>query len=158
MKSENEPALARGAVVTLREITKETFDDFCELSVADEQKKFVAPNDYSVAEAHFNPGRAWLRGIYADEKPIGFLMLDDQPSLPEYYLWRFMIDARFQSMGFGSQALELLIDHVRTRPGAKELLTSIVPAKGGPQAFYEKHGFKLTGEIQDGESMMRLKL
>lgn len=158
MNTESDPVLLRGATVALQEITKDTFDDFCDLSVRDDQKKFVAPNDYSIAEAHFNPTRAWFRGIYADEKPVGFLMLDDQPSIPEYYLWRFMIDSRYQSMGFGTQALDLLIDHVRTRPEAKELLTSVVPAEGGPQAFYEKQGFKLTGEIQDGESMMSLKL
>ena len=46
--------------------------------------------------------------------------LSDDPETPEYFLWRFMIDARYQSLGFGRQALELVIDHVRTRPSATE--------------------------------------
>ena len=156
--TERQPILTRDSKVTLREITKETFDDFCELSVREEQKNFVAPNEYSIAEAHFNPSRAWFKGIYADEIPVGFLMLDDQPDKPEYYLWRFMIDAKYQSMGFGTGAINLLIDHVKTRPKSRELLTSVVPSDGGPQGFYEKLGFRLTGEIEDGESMMRLEL
>ena len=73
-------------------------------------------------------------------------------------LWRFMIDARWQGMGFGRQAMELLIDHVRTRPKAKELLTSVLQAPGGPQGFYEKLGFALTGEYEEGEAMMSLPL
>jgi diamine N-acetyltransferase len=82
-------------------------------------------------------------------------MLQDQPEKPEYYLWRFMIDARYQGMGFGLQAMALLIEHVRGRPNATELLTSVFQAEGGPQEFYEKLGFELTGEYEEGEAMMR---
>ena len=51
-----------------------------------------------------------------------------------------------------------MIDHVKTRPGATELLTSVHQAEGGPQAFYEKLGFKLTGDYEEGEALMRLPL
>lgn len=152
----NKPTPTSQSAVTLREITKDTFHIFCDLSVAAHQKTFVAPNAYSLAEALFNQERAWFRGIYADETPIGFLMLDDQPHLPEYYLWRLMIDIRYQGNGFGKRAVDLVIEHVKSRPRATELLTSIEP--GGPQGFYEKLGFALTGEFDDEEAMMSLKL
>ena len=150
-------SLTRSSPVSLREVTKETLWDICKLSVTEEQNKFVSNNTYSIAEAHFNQPRAWFRGIYADDTPIGFLMLDDQPDKPEYYLWRFMIDARFQGMGYGRQALNLLIAHVKTRPNATELFTSVVQAEGGPQPFYEKLGFEPTGEYEDGEAVLKLK-
>jgi diamine N-acetyltransferase len=51
-----------------------------------------------------------------------------------------------------------LIDHVRTLPNATAFLTSVVQGDGGPQAFYERLGFRLTGEIDDGEAVMRLAL
>ena len=156
--TKNETTLTLESTVSLREITKETFDDFCELYVKEDQKKFVAPNEYSIAEAHFNPSRAWFRGIYADDTPVGFLMLDDQPDKPEYFIWRFMIDAKYQGMSFGIQALRSLIDHVRDRPNATVLLTSVVQTEGGPQKFYEKAGFQLTGEFEDGEAVMALML
>ena len=85
-------------------------------------------------------------------------MLSDDPDAPEYYLWRYMIDARYQGLGFGRQALLLLIEHVRTRPDAKELLLSYVPAEGGPELFYAGLGFVNTGEVHDGENVMRLTL
>ncbi len=69
-----------------------------------------------------------------------------------------MIDARYQGMSFGRQAMELLIEYVKRRPNATELLTSCVPKEGGPQPFYEKLGFEFTGEYEDGEAMLRLPL
>jgi len=143
--------------VTLREINEETVRTICDLSVRDDQKKFVAPNAVSIAQAYFSK-HAWFRAIYADETPVGFLMLEDQPAKPEYYLWRFMIDARYQGMAFGRRAMELLIRHVETRPDASELLTSVHQAEGGPQGFYERLGFRLTGEYEEGEAILRLPL
>ncbi|MHC5209879.1 MAG: GNAT family N-acetyltransferase [Planctomycetota bacterium] len=143
--------------MTLREITAETFGAVCKLAVNDAQKKFVAPNAYSIAQAHFSE-HAWFRAVYADDTPVGFVMLSDKPEEPEYYLWRFMIDARYQRMGYGRRAIGLLVEHVRTRPGASELLTSVVPGEGGPQPFYEGLGFAPTGEFDEGEAMLRLPL
>lgn len=85
-------------------------------------------------------------------------MLDEDPNKPEYYLWRYMIDAKYQKMGFGRTALLLVIEYVKTRPNAKELSTSIVEAEGSPLGFYESLGFKLTGHYEDGEAVMKLVL
>jgi len=145
------------STVTFREITADTVRDICKLAVREDQQQFVAPNSVSIAQAHFSE-HAWFRAIYADEAPVGFVMLEDQPEKPEYYLWRFMIDIRYQRMGFGRRAIQLLIEHVKTRPGAVELLTSIHQAEGSPQGFYENLGFELTGEIEESEAMMRLRL
>jgi diamine N-acetyltransferase len=143
--------------VTLREITADTVRVICGLSVTEEQKQFVAANALSIAQAYFSE-YAWFRAIYADETPVGFLMLHDQPEKPEYYLWRLMVDKRYQGMGFGRRAVELLIDYVKTRPNVTELLTSIHVAEGSPQGFYERMGFTLTGDMEEDEALMRLRL
>ncbi len=130
----------------------------CKLAVAPSQQHFVASNAVSIAQAYFERETAWFRAVYADETPVGFLMLEDDPTAQEYSLWRFMIDARFQGHGYGRRALELLIAHVRTRPGATELFTSCVPGDGSPCPFYERMGFVYTGEEDDGELVMRLAL
>lgn len=146
------------ATVTLREITKDTVRSVCQLQVAPEQAGFVAPNAISIAQAYFEQDIAWFRAIYADETPVGFVMLEDDPANEEYTLWRFMIDARYQGAGFGRRALELLIAHVKTRPGAQALFTSCVPGNGSPCPFYEKMGFVYMGDEDDGELVMRLDL
>jgi diamine N-acetyltransferase len=147
-----------GANITLRDITKDTLGDILKLKVAPEQEGFVASNAVSIAQAHFEPEIAWFRAVYADEVPVGFVMLEDNPTTAEYVLWRFMIDARFQGRGYGKRALELVIAHVRTRPGARALLTSCVPGDGSPCPFYQKMGFVPTGDVDDGELVMRLDL
>lgn len=146
------------STVSLREITKENGYDILKLQVTEPQKEFVASNVYSLAEAYLEP-HAWPRAIYADETPVGFLMIHDDAEKGEYFLWRFMIDARYQGMGFGRRAIELLIEHVKSRPGATELLTSCVPdLEGNPEPFYARQGFVRTGEVDDGEVVLRLKV
>lgn len=146
-----------GAAVSLREVTADSLDAILTLTVGPDQEDFVAPNAVSIAEAYFEP-KAWFRAVYADETPVGFVMLYDDPEKPDYYLWRFMIDARYQRHGFGRRAMELLIEHVRTRPNAAELRLSYVPAAGGPEAFYTGLGFINTGRIVDDEMEMKLAL
>jgi diamine N-acetyltransferase len=150
--------VTRSAIVTLREITADTVVTICRLKVAPEQENFVAPNAISIAQAYFYPDRAWFRAIYADETPVGFLMLEDNVIEHEYFLWRFMIDARYQGYGFGRRAIELLIEHVKTRPGATSLLTSCVPGDGSPCPFYQRMGFAYTGDEEDGELVMKIGL
>lgn len=142
------------AAVTLREITAETVRVICDLQVRPEQQAFVASNAASIAQAHFDP-KAWFRAIYAGEEPVGFVMLSLDEKTPEYCIWRFMIDARHQGRGYGRAALELAIDAIRGRPGATEVLLSYVPAPGGPEAFYRQAGFQPTGQVIEGEVVMK---
>ena len=144
--------------VVLREITKENLREVLRLKVAPEQERFVAPNAVSIAQAYFDRDIAWFRAIHDGERAVGFLMLEDVPEKASYYLWRFMIDARFQRMGYGRQALERLFEHVRTRPGARTIGTSCVDAPGGPGPFYERMGFTYTGEMDEDERVMRRPL
>ncbi|NJO78756.1 MAG: GNAT family N-acetyltransferase [Cyanobacteria bacterium RM1_2_2] len=144
--------------VTLCEITKENLGSILRLKVTPDQEQFVASNAVSLAEAHFEPELPYFRAIYAGGVPVGFLMLEYNAEEQFYFLWRLMIDERYQKHGYGQQALELLFAHVKTLPNADALYTSCVPAEGGPGPFYEKMGFVYTGEEEDGELYMRREL
>ena len=154
---DSKTSLGIEATVSLREITQETVNSILNLRVTNDQEPFVASNAVSIAQAHFSTD-AWFRAIYADENPVGFLMLSDQPDKGEYFLWRFMVDAQHQGKGYGRRALELLIDHVKTRPNAKELFLSHVPGTGSPEGFYRKLNFEHTGEKTGEELVMKLTL
>ena len=153
------PELGPAATVTLREITAQTVHPVCKLSdtLPEAQTKMVAPNAVSIAQAHFEE-HAWFRAIYANETPVGFIMLWDNPEKAEYFLWRLMIAANEQRKGYGRKAMEQLIEYVRSRPNATELKASYVPIDGGPQAFYHRLGFEETGEVDHGENVIRLPL
>jgi diamine N-acetyltransferase len=150
-------SVAEGAAVELAEVTGDTVRAICRLTVAADQKGFVAPNAISFSEALFE-SKAWYRAIHADGIPVGFLMLYEDPGEPVYFLWRLMVDARYQGKGYGARAMALLVEHVRSRPGATELKTSWVPGPGNPEAFYLRLGFEPTGEIDEGEIVARLAL
>lgn len=147
------------AQVSLREITAETVREICNLSntLTPPRKFMVAPNAVSIAQAHFNEN-AWFRAIYADESPVGFLMLYDDPQKGEYFLWRLMVAGPHHGKGFGRQAIELLVDHVRTRPGATVLVTSCGQGPGSPEGFYRKLGFERNGEMYGTEVGLSLAL
>jgi diamine N-acetyltransferase len=157
MSTNNTNELTRNATVSLREITAKTVHTICELDVTAPQKNFVAPNAISISQAYFEP-KAWFRAIYADEVPVGFVMLFDDPDEPVYFLWRFMIAVDFQGLGFGRQALDLLDEYVRTRPKATDLFVSYVPEEGGPGPFYRKCGFEETGKVHGIEVEMKKSL
>jgi diamine N-acetyltransferase len=144
----------------LVEITAQTLFPVIRLAVAADQRHFVAENAVSIAQAHFEPA-AWFRALEANGEPVGFAMLHD-PSLPGVVLdaesepamvtlWRFMIDERFQRRGYVRHAIDLLTDHVRTRPGITRFATSWVPGPVNPGPFYRRLGFVETGRIVDGE-------
>ncbi len=151
------PGLSNNETVSLRKVTRKTVRKICDLCVAESQKKFVAPNAVSMAEAYFT-SKAWFRAIYTGDTPVGFAMLYEDPRRGRYYLWRFMIDTRYQKKGYGEKALLLIIEHVKSRPRAKFLTLSLVRAEGGPERFYERFGFKFTGKIEEGEHVMKLDL
>ncbi len=154
--------MAQAAAVELREITADTVRAICSLQVSPAQAGFVAPNAVSLAQALFSP-EAWFRAIYADGEPAGFLMLYDErlraeaPAAPALVLWRFMVDARFQGRGVGRAALKQLIERLRAE-GVAELRTSYVPGEGCPEPFYRGLGFVPTGELDEGEIVLALKL
>ena len=152
-------AIGTLARVTLREVTVETLRAVCKLSetLSPAQRKMVADHAFSIAEAHFHP-EAWYRAIYADDVPVGFLMLYDDPDEGEYFLWRLMIGGPYQRMGFGRRAMDLLIEHVKARPGAVELLASCGEGDGSPLGFYRHLGFEPNGRRYDGELGLSLKL
>ena len=89
--------------LTLKKISKLNLMSILQLNVKPEQRNLVASNAKSIAEAHFNKD-AWFRAIYADKKPIGFVMISDtllkyksNPNhRPSYYLWRFILMLNFK--------------------------------------------------------------
>lgn len=143
-------APGRDAVVSLRAVTIETMESVLDLKVAPHQERFVSSVERSIAQAYFVP-KAWFRAIYADETPMGFVQLHVDPEAGECHLWRFLIDQRYQGMGFGRQAMALVEAYVRTLPNAPIIDSSYVPGEGNPSEFYRSLGYVETGEVRHGE-------
>jgi diamine N-acetyltransferase len=145
--------------VRLAEITEDTAPGILLLSetLTEPQRSMVADNAVSIAQGHFSP-YAWFRAIHAGKAPVGFLMLYDNAEEPDYFLWRFMIAEPYQGRGYGRQAIDCLLEYVRTRPNAKVLEVSCSQGPGSPEVFYQRLGFIPTGELLGEEVVLKLDL
>lgn len=151
--------------VSLREITDVNRAQVEALTVSEVQSEYVAGVAESLVEAAETPDAApWFRAVYADDEPVGFVMISDgitveNPDfLGPYYLWRLLVDQQHQGQGYGAAALHLAVEHVRTRPDAQVLITSVVPGPRSPLGFYLRQGFRDTGEDHQGERVLELPL
>jgi diamine N-acetyltransferase len=149
-------------VVELRPLTDSNREAVEALRVAPSQQRFVSSVTDSLREAAEHPdAHALYWAVYADETPVGFVMIADEVASPEYtahYLWKLLIDERHQRHGYGAATLDRIVEYFRGRPGVDALLTSAVPGDGSPIEFYERYGFERTGEVSHGEVVLRLAL
>ena len=95
--------------------------------------------------------------MISDDIPRETLDADPTPVGP-YFLWRLLIDERHQRRGYGTATLDAVVTYVRGRPNGDALLTSAGQGEGSPQPFYERYGFVPTGEVVEGEVVLRLDL
>ena len=133
-------------MINLREITSKNLKSIIDLNVKEDQKDYVASNSVSIAQGHYSKS-AWFKGIFNDDRPVGFVMLDLIEEEYKCFLWRFMIDRKYQGKGFGKIALTQVIDFVRSLNLYTYIATSYVPAENGAGGFYKNFGFIESEEI-----------
>lgn len=149
--------------VTLRveKVNPDNVNDALNLSVKPEQNDVVAPVAHSLAEAYANPAAAWPRLMYDGDKLVAFVMAGFAPDSPvELFrcgIWRLNVAADSQGRGYGKFAVNVLIEEAKRR-GFTRVSTMWVPGDVGPEKFYLRLGFTLTGEIFHGQVVGELAL
>ncbi|MDO7905222.1 GNAT family N-acetyltransferase [Paenibacillus sp. JX-17] len=143
-------------MIALKEIDRHNFFDVIKLKVAEEQSKFVATNTFSLAQAKAFPECVCL-AIYHDEVLVGFTMYCMDEEDQEYWIYRLMIDAKYQSHGYGKAAMDMLIDRIKKDTQHQVIYISFEPDNVWAKQLYEKLGFKEDGRVVDGEVVYRLE-
>ena len=150
----------KNKAVRLEKVNADNFVDLLELKTAESQRDYVASNEVSMAQAYatLESGRfVQCFGIYDGDTPVGFAMIghrsEEYEGMAEvyrhsYYLWRFMIDQRYQGKGLGRDALHLLLDYVLTFPDGEEAAwsTSYEQENEAAKRLYHSFGFVPNGE------------
>ena len=153
--------------VHLEKITWKNYYKITKLKVNKEQKNFVAENEWSLVHAYValtNGMGAFPFGIYLGKKPIGFVMVGYngwEEGEPEYFkntyfIWRLMIDKKYQGQGYGRQAFQLALDFVKTFPcGPSDLCwLSYEPENIAAKTLYASFGFvERPEDYKEGEEM-----
>ena len=138
--------------------------DFLALEVSDAQHGLVATMAESFADAlfppdyGFGPVKPWLRGVTRNGNPAGFIMCaDPTDAQKDAWIWRLLVDEKHQGFGVGTFAVNEAISRFLSMD-IRRVLVSWKPQANNPSGFYQKLGFKETGEIIDGEVLAAIDL
>ena len=137
----------------LRAITEENFLDAFHLRLAPGQEDFVSHPIRSLAQAYVYRNQCQPFGIYADGRMVGYVMVIYDYDIPEYDIWHMMIDGSMQGHGYGSEALDRVIEYIRTKPFGTSDRVALTCHKENSVArkLYEAKGFSATGNEYDDE-------
>ncbi|WP_028595348.1 GNAT family N-acetyltransferase [Paenibacillus assamensis] len=143
-------------MITLKEVNRTNFYDVLNLSVTDEQKEFVATNMFSLAQAKAFP-ECICSAIYNDDTLVGFTMYCIDEEDHEYWIYRLMIDAKYQSKGYGKAAMKMLIERIKEDTQHRVIYISFEPDNDLAKQLYEKLGFVEDGRVIDEEVVYKLE-
>lgn len=130
--------------ISLESIDKNNWEEAIKLSVKEEQQAFIASNLYSIAEVQFLDN-FYAKGIYIDNKMIGFTMFGIDPDDNNYWIYRLMIDKEYQRKGIGVQAIYLIIEKIR---GINDINIPLIMIGYNPENLSAKFAYKKAGFIE----------
>jgi len=146
---------------SVRPVDAANLEAVMKLQVAAGQRRMVSNVDRSLAQVAYEPaGRAVA--MFSGDEAVGMMLLydarlDEDKPAEQLYVWRILIDAQHQGRGYGRQSMLWVLEEAR-HMGMKTVGLSHVELEGNAGQFYQKLGFRYTGEVDDGELKMVLDL
>lgn len=144
----------------LRAITEDNYLDAFNLKLAPGQEDFVSHPIRSLAQAYVYRNQCQPFGIYAAGRMVGYAMVIYDYDVPEYDIWHMMIGGAYQGRGYGSEALDLVLDYIRTKPFGDSDRVALTCNKNNSAArrLYERKGFRAAGTEDEDETELALTL
>lgn len=147
-------------MVELRAINEDSFIDAFNLKLGAGQEGFVSHPIRSLAQAYVYRDQCQPFGIYAGGRMVGYVMVIYDYDVPEYDIWHMMIDASAQGRGYGGEALDRVLDYIRTKPFGDSDRVALTCNRENPVArrLYERKGFAATGVEDEDEVELALTI
>ena len=135
--------------ITFREITSDNYSQVLNLKITPEQEaaKFVSPVVRSLADAWFyrEEGIAYPKAVYADEDLVGFIMYELDTEEHQVFIWRFLIDQRYQGKGYGRQTIEVVMEMAKEQAQITKVVADYVDGNEPMKKILLDLGFEETG-------------
>ena len=144
--------------LNLKKIEEENFIECFNLKLKDGQDKFVSHPIRSLAQAYVYYKQCTPFAIYKENIIVGYFMVIYDYDEETYNIWHMMIDETYQGKGYGTRALELCIDYIKSKPFGKSndvILTCNIDNTHSIY-IYKKLGFIDTMERDEDEIIMKL--
>ena len=140
-------------MIELKPITEANFIEAFNLKLAPGQEEYVSHPIRSLAQAYVYRDQCRPFGIYADGEMVGYVMVIYDYDVPEYDIWPMMSDAAHQGRGYGGDALERVIEYVKTKPFGDSDRIALTCNRNNSVArkLYESRGFRATGVEDEDE-------
>ena len=134
-------------MIHLEEITEDNWMDVASLSVNDTQKQFLAPAIGIIARGYVYRNCGGKVIVIEDgDTIVGVALVREFTDEPlGYDLQQFMIDQRYQGRGYGSAALNLILDGLRSEGHYDHVEVCVKKDDAEAIRLYEKHGFTDSG-------------
>lgn len=138
-------------MIRLTEVTENNWPDVAALSVRENQKKYVAPAIGILARGYaFRSCNARVFAIDNDGVIVGTALVREFSEEPYGYdLQQFMIDERYQNKGYGSRALELILEELRQENHYDHVEICVKKEDTAAIHIYRKCGFEDSGYIDE---------
>ena len=125
----------------LSHIHNGNWEKVIDLQPAEDQEAFVTDPQRSLLEAHYQNLES--RAIYVGETLVGYATFGQLGHV--FWVARILIDQAQQSAGYGTKALKLIIDEMRTRPQCTEIRAAIDKRNALAEYLFTKAGFSRLG-------------
>lgn len=126
--------------INFREIDKTNYNTCIMLKVAENQKDYVASNEFSLVQAAYEEGLYPL-GIYDGNEMVGFLLYDYDQELEGWSFSRFMIGINHQNKGYGTIALRKFLEFFHNKFPNEKIYISVEIDNEIAIKLYEDFGF-----------------
>lgn len=138
-------------MIHLIEVTEDNWLEIANLKVSEEQKKFLAPSIGILARGYvYRDCNSHVFGIADDKQIVGVALVRDFLDEPiGYDLQQFMIDARFQNRGYGTEALKKILQYLREEARYDHVEVCVNNEDYQAIRVYEKIGFIDSGYIDE---------
>ncbi|HEL1557206.1 TPA: GNAT family N-acetyltransferase [Streptococcus suis] len=140
-------------MIRLELVNKDNFDQVLDLEVAPKDQRRVASVEYSLAQAWLYRDSEVLfpYAIKSGQQTVGFLLLSYQPMENSYYIWRLLIDQKYQNQGFGKEVIRQVLQRARDDQQCHKVTVNYVIGNHKMRYILEKFGFQPLG--LDGQEM-----
>ena len=145
----------------LAPVTRENWRQAVFLTTDPERKipldeKWLTSNAFSLLQCQYDPD--WdCRLLMDGEKSVGFVFYGYWRECSRYLLCRYMIDVKYQNMGYGKGFLPIVVDQIRCQYGCCDVYTSVHDDNVTAKHLYTSFGFVPLEEMDAEERVYVLK-
>ena len=140
-------------MIRLELVNKDNFHQVLDLEVAPKDQRRVASVEYSLAQAwlYRDSEDLFPYAVKSGQLTVGFLLLSYQPMENSYYIWRLLIDQKYQNQSFGKEVIRQVLQRAKDDQQCHKVTVNYVIGNHKMRYILEKFGFQPVG--LDGQEM-----